>query len=131
MPHTHSLPIASKSYAAQAKGLNSYNQSSTSGYIDTPPDQALAEGGGYVFEAVNNVFAIYDTNFGHVTNTEPMEQFWAPAILATGYCSVSDPKAHYDTVTRKWYVTEVAYGPPGLQSVAFFRETLSSEIGLP
>ena len=42
-----------------------------------------------------------------------MEQFWAPAILATGYCSVSDPKAHYDNVTRKWYVTEVAYGPPG------------------
>ena len=66
-----------------------------------------------MFEAVNNVFEVTDTNFGHVTNAEPMEQFWAPAILATGYCSVSDPKAHYDTVTRKWYVTEVAYGPPG------------------
>ena len=67
-----------------------------------------------MFEAVNNVFAIYNnSNFGHVTNAEPMEQFWAPAILITGYCSVSDPKAHYDNVTRKWYVTEVAYGPPG------------------
>ncbi len=113
VPHIKSLPIVSKSYAAQKPGLNAFSQDSTGGYIDTPPDQALAEGNGYVFEAVNNVFQISDTNFGHVTNAEPMEQFWAPAILATGYCSVSDPKAHYDTVTRKWYVTEVAYGPPG------------------
>jgi len=113
VPHPHSLPITSKNYAAQKPGLNAYSQDSTGGYIDTPPDQALAEGNGSVFEAVNNVFMITDTNFGHVTNAEPMEQFWAPAILATGYCSVSDPKAYYDNQTRKWYVTEVAYGPPG------------------
>lgn len=112
-PHAHSLPIITKSYAGSAKGLNAYDQATAGGYTDTPPDQALAEGGGYVFEAVNNVFRISDTNFGHVTNAEPMEQFWAPAILATGYCSVSDPKATYDNITRKWYVTEVAYGPPG------------------
>jgi len=113
VPHAHSLPIQSKSYTAQAKGLNAFDQESTSGYSLTPPDNALAEGNGFVFQAVNNQFRIYDTNFGHITNTEPMEQFWAPAILATGYCNVSDPKAHYDNVTRKWYVTQVAYGPPG------------------
>ena len=113
-PHAHSLPIVSKLYAAQKPGLNAYSQDAFgAGYIDTPPDQGLGEGNGFVFEAVNNVWQISDTNFGHVTNAEPMEQFWAPAILATGYCSVSDPKAHYDQVTRKWYVTEVAYGPPG------------------
>src|SRR5690348_14381133 len=28
IPHAHSLPIVSKSYAAQAKGLNAYNQDS-------------------------------------------------------------------------------------------------------
>jgi len=114
IPHAHSLPITSKGYSGSAKGLNAYSQYAFgAGYTDTPPDQALAEGNGYVFEAVNNVFQISDTNFGHVTNTESMENFWAPAILATGYCSVSDPKATYDNVTRKWYVTEVAYGPPG------------------
>jgi hypothetical protein len=113
IPHAHSLPIVSKTYAGQAKGLNAYNQDSSGGYTDTPPDQGLGAGNGYVFEAVNNVFEITDQNFGHVTNAEPMEQFWAPAILATGYCSVSDPKVHWDSVTRKWYVTEVAYGPPG------------------
>ncbi len=112
VPHAHSLPITSHSYTS-AKGLNAFSQDSAGGYTDTPPDQALAEGNGWVFEAVNNVFQISDTNFGHVTNAEPMEQFWAPAILATGYCSVSDPKALYDNNTRKWYVTEVAYGPPG------------------
>jgi len=113
IPHAASLPIHSATGVTTTKGLNAYNQDSTGGYIDTPPDQALAEGNGYVFEAVNNVFEIMNTNFGHVTNAEPMEQFWADAILTTGYCSVSDPKAHYDTITRKWYVTEVAYGPPG------------------
>jgi hypothetical protein len=114
VPHAHSLPISSQGVTAAAKGLNAFDQDFAGGYTDTPPDQALAEGNGFVFEAVNNVFAIYNNNtFSHVTNAEPMEQFWAPAILTTGYCSVSDPKAHYDNVTRKWYVTEVAYGPPG------------------
>jgi hypothetical protein len=116
IPHAHSLPIhgVHDQSGIAAYGLNAYSQDAFgAGYIDTPPDQALAEGNGYVFEAVNNVFAIYNTSFGHITNPESMENFWAPAILATGYCSVSDPKAHYDTITRKWYVTEVAYGPPG------------------
>jgi hypothetical protein len=108
IPHAHSLPIGTRGAAAAAKGLNEFNQESAGGYPLSPPDEALAEGNGFVFQAVNNVFQITDTNFGHVTNAEPMEQFWAPAILATGACFISDPKAHYDTVTRKWYVTEAA-----------------------
>jgi hypothetical protein len=111
------------------EGLNAFNQRSVGGYIDTPRTGALAEGNGFVFEAVNNVFAVYNTSFGHMTNAEPMEQFWAPAILATGYCSVSDPKAHYDTITRKWFVTEVAYGPPGCApgSAVFIAVSTSSD----
>src|SRR5262249_48274534 len=93
IPHAHSLPITSAGYAGSTPALNAFSQDTFgAGYIDTPPDQALAEGNGFVFEAVNNVFQIFDTNFGHVTNPEPMEQFWADAILITGYCSVSDPK---------------------------------------
>jgi hypothetical protein len=115
IPHAHSLPITTRGSAAAAKGLNAFNQESVGGYSDTPPDEALAEGNGFVFQAVNSVFMITDTNFGHVTNAEPMEQFWAPAILATGLCDQTDPKAHYDANTRKWYVTEAAFclGQPG------------------
>jgi hypothetical protein len=128
IPHAHSLPITSASYAGSAKGLNAYSQDSTGGYIDTPPDQALAEGNGYVLEAVNNVFQISDTNFGHVTNTESMESFWMPAIIATGYVNVSDPKAHYDNVTRKWYVTQIAYnGPPFPGSAVFIGVSTTSD----
>jgi hypothetical protein len=132
IPHAHSLPIhhaTSPPVAAAVKGLNAYDQVSAGGYTDTPPDQALAEGNGFVFEAVNNVFEIFTNGLGHVTNAEPMEQFWAPAILATGYCSVSDPKAHYDTITRRWYVTEVAYGPPGCApgSAVFIAVSTSSD----
>jgi hypothetical protein len=111
-PHAHSLKIQSKKYAAQAPGLNAFDQESVGGYANTPPDNALAAGNGFVFQAVNSVFQITDSNFGHVTNAEPMEQFWAPALLVTGFDSVSSPKAHYDNVTRKWYVTSVAYGAP-------------------
>jgi hypothetical protein len=109
-PHAHSLPIQNQASKASAKGLNAYDQASVGGYILTPPDQALAEGNGFVLEAVNNVFQVMDTNFGHVSNAESMESFFAPAILTTGFDCLSDPKAHYDTATRKWYVTEVAYG---------------------
>ncbi len=114
-PKAKSLNITTGKYVAADKyGLNAYDQDTYgAGYIDTPPDQALGVGNGFVMEAVNNVWRITDTNFGHMTNAEPMEQLWAPAILATGYCSVSDPRVSYDNVTRKWYATEVAYGPPG------------------
>jgi len=99
-PHAHSLPITSNKYDASAKGLNAYSQDAFgAGYIDTPPDQALAEGNGYVFEAVNNVFMITDTNFGHVTNAEPMEQFWAPAILPRA--TARSPTRRLTTTTRR------------------------------
>src|SRR5262249_15302507 len=42
IPHAHSLPITHQSYAGSTPGLNAYDQESTGGYIDTPPDQALA-----------------------------------------------------------------------------------------
>jgi len=111
IPHAPSLPIqdAHAMPAAQNYGLNAYDQAVVGGYDLTPPDQALAEGNGFVLEAVNNVFMITDTNFNHSTNIESMENFWAPALGITGFDSVSDPKAYYDNVTRKWYVTEAAY----------------------
>jgi len=99
VPHPHSLPITSKNYAAQKPGLNAYSQDSTGGYIDTPPDQALAEGNGSVFEAVNNVFMITDTNFGHVTNAEPMEQFWAPRSWPRA--TARSPTRRLTTTTRR------------------------------
>jgi hypothetical protein len=122
VPHAPNLPItnAHGMPTAQANGLNSYNQESIGGYDLTPPDEALAEGNGFVLQAVNNVFQITDTNFGHVTNQESMENFWAPATLITGYDSVSDPRAYYDNVTRKWYVTEAAYNANSTAGAAVY-----------
>jgi len=37
VPHAHSLPIISKSYAGQPHGLNAFSRNGVGGYIDTPP----------------------------------------------------------------------------------------------
>ncbi|HZR92329.1 MAG TPA: hypothetical protein VFA44_07980 [Gaiellaceae bacterium] len=113
IPQATSLPITSAKYSGSALGLNSYTQATVGGYELVPPDQALAEGNGFVLEAVNNVFQIMDTNFGHAASAESMESFFAPAILATGITNLSDPKAYYDPDTRKWFVSELAYDTTG------------------
>src|SRR5437763_6227773 len=64
IPHAHSLPISHQNDAGSKTGLTAFQQEQAGGYIDTPPDQGLAEGNGFVFEAVNNSFQILDTNFG-------------------------------------------------------------------
>ena len=110
IPIAPSLPIVTQNYQPAARGLGSAEQWIYGGYALTPPDQALAEGNGFVVEAVNNLWQVSDTNFGHVTNVESTEAFFAPAIIASGFSCLSDPKANYDNKTRKWYMTEVAYG---------------------
>jgi len=112
-PSAKSLPFGQASYPS-AKGLNSYDQLSHSVFPfphDTfRPSPAIGEGNGFVVEATDGVFAIYDTGFGHVTNAEPMELFWAPALIASNYCFTIDPQVHFDTVTRKWYFVQTAFG---------------------
>jgi len=110
IPVAHSLQITTQNYQPAARGLGSFEQWVYGGYALTPPDQALAEGNGFVVEAVNNLWQVSGTNFGHVSNVESTEAFFAPAIIDSGYNCLSDPKANYDNRTRKWFMTEVAYG---------------------
>jgi len=56
IPHAHSRPITSKSYDAQAKGLNAYNKNSVGGYTDTPPPS----GSRYQYYAVDLKLRVSD-----------------------------------------------------------------------
>jgi hypothetical protein len=132
-PRAPSLPISERNYQPAVIGLGSAEQWIYGGYALTPPDNALAEGNGWVVQAVNNLWQVSNNStFGHVTNVESLESFFLPAIIDSGYNCLSDPKAHYDNRTRRWYMTEVAYdfcplgfGQPG--SAVFIAVSTSSD----
>jgi len=120
IPHIHSLPVTNGSGVTTAYGLSDYWQEAThtgvffhDGGGVTPPDQALAVSGSQTLEVVNDVLMVMDQNFNHGLAAEPLEGLFAPAILATGYGTVSDPRAIYDASTGRFFITVVAYGPPG------------------
>ncbi len=74
-----------------------------------PPDQGLCVGHGFVLEAVNVAFAIYDTSGNLLSGPVPANQFFglAPQYGADGSYGdfVSDPKCIYDWTEDRWYLT--------------------------
>ncbi len=79
-----------------------------------PPDQALAVGGGYVVEAVNNAFMVYN-KVGKPLLPVPvsMNNFMnqeSEYNRTTGQRgpSLSDPRAYYDAATKRFIVAEWA-----------------------
>lgn len=112
VPRIHSLPVVTGGgYSAKAYGLSAFWQEATHGFVVTPPDQALAVSGTQTLEAVNDVLVVADNNLNHSLAAEPLEGLFAPAIFATGYDNVSDPRALYDGATGRWFITVVAYDP--------------------
>ncbi|MGI9170645.1 MAG: hypothetical protein ACR2FH_10830, partial [Caulobacteraceae bacterium] len=79
-----------------------------------PPDQALAVGHGYVLESVNNALQVYDLQ-GRALLAAPVSMnrfFHLPSefnrtTLEQGPF-LSDPRAHYDYATGRFFVTEWA-----------------------
>jgi hypothetical protein len=114
---------------ASFEGLNLYQQRYARGgnqFTLEPPDQALCVGNGYVVEAVNDVFNVYDTS-GHsllpnntatnivagfprdVGHAVDLNSFYgyAPAInRATGVRSqlITDPTCIFDAVTQRFFL---------------------------
>ena len=103
-------------------GLSHYDQafSGTGVYYHTqfseePPDQALAVGNGYVVEAVNNAIAVYKTDGTVASAPVPMYQFLGlpPEISSNGNfgaVSLSDPRAYYDPVAKRFFIEEWGTG---------------------
>ncbi|MDB5362633.1 MAG: hypothetical protein JWO51_3930 [Rhodospirillales bacterium] len=98
-------------------GLTHFDQRTTDGgnqFSLEPPDQALAVGGGYVLEAVNNAIAIYDTHGNQLAPTLSINRFFnegSEINRATGVRSsaqFSDPRAYYDSASKRWFVFEWA-----------------------
>ena len=111
------------------EGLNLYQQRYARGgnqFTVEPPDQGLCAGNGYVVEAVNDVFNVYDsagnsllpdntaTNIvsgfpRNVDHAVDLNSFfgYAPAIIrSTGVRAqeVTDPSCLYDSATQRFFV---------------------------
>src|ERR1700730_2729598 len=61
LPHVPGLELGESENAFGFKGLSNVDQASVNlGFSVEPPDQALCVGNGFVFERVNDAFAVYD-----------------------------------------------------------------------
>jgi hypothetical protein len=112
-PPTNTVAGADGSLAASWLGLDHFDQRTANGgnqFSLEPPDQGLCAGGGYVVEAVNDVFKVYDTSGNALTPTIDLNTFFGlPAAIdrSTGVRGpfLSDPKCYWDTDTQRWFLT--------------------------
>jgi hypothetical protein len=106
LPHVPGLELGESENAFGFKGLSNVDQASVNlGFSVEPPDQALCVGNGFVFEGVNDAFAVYDQH--GVLLAGPAQ---ANAFFNTDFSlNVSDPKCLYDKATDRWFVTMTEY----------------------
>ena len=79
-----------------------------------PPDQALCIGGGFVFEAVNNAIAVYDTNGTRLALDSLNHFFGYPIEIdrttgAAGPKQTTDPTCLFDPTTNRFFLTILTY----------------------
>jgi hypothetical protein len=88
-------------------GVHEGDNVTANGYELEPPDQGLAVNNNVAVEIVNNVLRIFDASNG-VPLTPPIATTTLfdldPTVL-----NVSDPQVFFDPVSKRWFLTEVAY----------------------
>jgi hypothetical protein len=88
------------------KGLSNVDQASVNqGFSVEPPDQALCVGNGFIFEGVNDAFAVYNENGRLLAGPAQANAFFGVDFSL----NVSDPKCIYDRATNRWFVTMIEY----------------------
>jgi hypothetical protein len=91
-------------------GLTSFDLGTATGFVTEPPDQGLAIGDGFVFEAINNVLALYDTSGFPVTGPVDENAFFGlPPIqdFTTGLYGpfLADPRVYFDHELKRWFIS--------------------------
>jgi len=75
-----------------------------------PPDQGLAVGNGFVFEAVNEVVIVFNKAGARLAGAGLNAFFGLPPAIIPGTTpvygpTVGDPRAYYDQQLQRWFVT--------------------------
>ena len=110
-PAGNALASSNPGLAVNVAGLNFEDQRTADGgnqFSLEPPDQALCVGNGYVFEAVNNVFRVYNTAGAPVSPVAAWNPFFTldhQFDRTTGVVGedLFDPKCYYDPGTGRFF----------------------------
>jgi hypothetical protein len=92
------------------EGLSMWDQRTLNGFYLEPPDQGMCAStdatvgaGGRVVEAVNDVFAAYNTS-GTTLKEQTLNAFFGYPELLAGGPELTDPSCYYDSETHAWFV---------------------------
>lgn len=106
LPHVPGSPLGENENSFGFRGLSNVDQSNVNlGFSVEPPDQALCVGNGFVFEGVNDAFAVYDQHGVLLAGPAQANAFFNVDFSL----NVSDPKCLYDPATDRWFVTMTEY----------------------
>ena len=106
LPNVPGLPVSGNGGAFGFKGLSNFDQAGVNqGFSVEPPDQALCVGNGFIFEGVNDAFAVYDEHGRLVAGPVQANAFFGVPFEL----NVSDPRCLYDPASDRWFVTMIEY----------------------
>lgn len=106
LPHISGTPTSGIASVFGFNGLSNLDQANVNlGFSVEPPDQALCVGNGFVFEGVNDAFAVYSEDGQLVSGPAQANAFFGVDFLL----NVSDPRCIYDTASNRWFVTMIEY----------------------
>src|SRR4051794_13615542 len=121
------IPAASSAVTAAAgatsfDGINHHQQrlevAGGNQWSLEPPDQAICVGNGFVFEAVNNAGAVYDTAGNRLALDSLNHFFGYPVEIdrttgVAGPKQTTDPTCLYDPATQRFFLTILTYDADG------------------
>jgi hypothetical protein len=106
LPHVPGFPVSNNGGAFGFKGLSNVDQAGVNqGFSVEPPDQALCVGNGFIFEGVNDAFAVYSEHGELLAGPAQANAFFGVPFEL----NVSDPKCIYDKASNRWFVTMIEY----------------------
>jgi hypothetical protein len=106
LPHIQGLPVSNNGGAFGFKGLSNFDQAGVNqGFSVEPPDQALCVGNGFIFEGVNDAFAVYSEHGALLAGPAQANAFFGVPFEL----NVSDPRCIYDKASNRWFVTMIEY----------------------
>jgi hypothetical protein len=98
------------------EGLSMWDQRTLNGFYLEPPDQGMCAStdltvgaGGRVVEAVNDVFAVYNTA-GTTLKEQTLNRLFGYPDLLAGGPELTDPSCYYDSETGAWFITVLTLG---------------------